>query len=466
MATVNSTNFLTSVGAGSGIDTKALAQSLANAEIAPRQDQINTRITKTEAKISAYGYIKTALSDLQTAFANLNDTSDFNSIKPSNTQPSAFGVTTTSAALAGNYSVEVSQVAAAQRSVSNTFASRDNPLNGGASFDLSLTLGTGSPTTITVTKDTPGGIVSAINSAKLGVTAQLLNTGSGYAVMLTGQMGAAQSYAMTCEAVTSGSINFDTTVQAAADARFKLNGLTLTRSTNSVSDVIDGVTLDLYTSTSGAARLDLNRDTTAIKTNMNALVTAYNNFDTTLKELGNSKSTVKEVGGAMSGDSFLQTIRNQVRNLITSNSSTPGSTIKAARDAGISFDRNGQMTLDSTKLDTALQDHFDQVVTIFTGNTNNQSVYNPSSAGIAGDAFRSLDKMLRSTGQLTLMSNSAAKQVTSYQAELTKLDDQMHKLLERYTQQFSLMDSIVNSSKSTRAGLTSTFSSNNSSNNN
>lgn len=465
MASVNSSNLLAAVGAGSGIDTKSLAQNLANAEIAPRQDQINTKITKTEAKISAYGYIKTALADLQTAFASLNDTSDFSSLKPSNTQPSAFSVTSTSTASAGNYSLEVSQIATAQRSVSNTFASRDNPLNGGAGFNLSLSIGTGAATSIPVTKDTPGGIVSAINSAKLGVTAQLLNTGSGYTVMLTGQTGASQSFTLTSDAVSSGTINFNTSVQTAADARFKLNGLQLSRSNNSISDVIDGVTVDLYTATNGAARLDLNRDTSAIKANISALVTAYNNFDTTLKELGNSKSTVKDVGGSMSGDSFLQTIRTQVRSLITSNSSTPGTELKAARDAGISFDRNGQMTLDSTKLDTALQDHFDQVVKVFTGNTNNQSVYSPAPAGVAGDAFRSLDKMLRSTGQLTLMSNSASKQVTGYQAELVKLDEQMQKLLDRYTQQFSLMDSIVNSSKSTRAGLTSTFSSNSTSSN-
>lgn len=465
MTTVNSTNFVSAMGAGSGIDTKSLAQNLANAEIAPRKDLINTRITKTEAKISAYGYIKTALADLQAAFSSLNDTSDFNSLKPSNTQPSAFGVSATSSAIAGNYSLEISQIATAQRSVSNTFTPRDKQLNGGGSFNLNLTIGNGAPVAINVTKDTPAGIVSAINSAKLGVTAQLINTGSGYTVMLSGQTGAGQNFSMVSDPVTAGPIDFGTTVQEAHDARFKLNGLELSRSSNAVSDVIDGVTLDLYTPTSGPARLDLNRDTSAIKANMNALVTAYNNFDATLKELGNSKSTVKDIGGSMAGDGFLQKIRNQVRNLIVLDSSTPGTQIKAARDAGISFDRNGQMTLDSTKLDDALQNHFDQVVKVFTGNTNNQSVYNPTSSGIAGDAFRSLDQMLRSTGQLSLMGNNASKQVTDYQNELQKLDDQMQKLLERYTQQFSVMDTIVGNSKATRSSLTSTFSSSNNSNN-
>lgn len=464
--TVSSTNFLTSLGAGSGIDTKTLAQNLANAEISPRKDLINTQITKTEAKISAYGYIKTALSDLQTAFSSLNDASDFSSLKSSNSQPSAFDVTTSTSASAGSYSIEVSQVATAQRTVSNTFSGRDTALNGGNSFNLSLTIGSGSPTSIAVTKDTPAGMVSAINSAKLGVTAQLLNTGSGYTLMLTGPQGANQSFTLTSDAVSAGTVNFDTTVQSAADAKFKINGLEMTRSSNTVSDVIDGVTLDLYTATNGSARLDLNRDTSSIKTNISALVSAYNNFDTTIKELGNSKSTVKDVGGSMVGDSYLQTLRNQVRNMITANASTPGSDIKAARDMGISFDRYGQMTLDNAKLDAALQDHFDEVVKTFTAGTNNKSVYSPAPAGIAGDAYRNLDRMLRATGQLTTLTDDASKQVTKYQADLSKLDDQMQKLLDRYTQQFSLMDSIVGNSNSTRSSLTSTFAAMNNTNKN
>ena len=466
MTTVSSTNFLTAMGAGSGIDTKALAQNLANAEITPKKDQINTKITKTEAKISGYGYIKTALSDLQTAFSNLNDASDFSSIKASNTQPSAVGVTTSTAALAGTYSLEVSHIATAQRSISSSFAARDTALNAGSEFNLSLTLGSGTPSTIKVTNDTPAGMVSAINSAKLGVTAQLINTGSGYTVMLTGQEGASKSFTITSDAVSSGTVAFDTNVQEAADAQFKINGLEMSRSSNTVSDVIDGVTLDLYTTTTGAARLDLNRDTTAIKSNVAALVTAYNNFETTIKELGNSKSTIKDVGGSMVGDSYLQTVRSQVRSLITANASTPGTDIKAARDMGISFDRYGQMTLDNTKLDAALQDHYDQVVKVFSAGTNGKSVYNPAPAGIAGDAYRSLDRMLRATGQINTLSDDASKQVTKYQADLTKLDDQLQKLLDRYTQQFSLMDSIVGNSTSTRASLTSTFSAMNGTNKN
>ena len=456
MTAVTTTNFLTTLGAGSGIDTKALAQNLANAEIQPQKDAVNAKLTKTQSKISAYGYIKSALSSLKDAFGKIYNASDFNSITPSNSQPSAFGATSTTAS-SGSYNIEVRQIAMAQRTVTAdpAYGAPDTPLNGGAAnaFDLNLTLG-GSTQAIHVTNATPAGMVSAINDAKLGVTAALINTGNGYKMVVTGDTGAAKSFSL---ASTASDVTFDrTNLQDAQDAAFKINGLPVTRTTNTVNDAIDGVTLNLYTPTSGSARLDLNRDTTAIKANLAAVVTAYNDLENTLKELGNSKSTIKDVGGSMVGDSLLQTIRNQVRNMVVGNSTTPGTAIKAGRDVGLSIDRTGQLTLDNTKLDNALQNHFDDVVKMFTAGTNNKSIY-AVNVGVAGDAFNGIDKMLRSTGIITLQTDSATKQVTKYQDDLTKLDAKLQQTLDRYTKQFSVMDSIVGNSTSTRASLTSTF---------
>jgi flagellar hook-associated protein 2 len=252
-------------------------------------------------------------------------------------------------------------------------------------------------------------------------------------------------------------VSFSTPLQTATDASFKVNGLTVTRSSNSISDVIDGVTLDLYTNTTGAARLDLNRETTSIKDNIKSLVTAYNDFEETLKILGDSGSEVEEFGGALAGESLLQTVRAQVRGFISNNSTTPGTTIKAARDVGISFDRNGKLTLDETKLDNALQNNFGEVSTMFTADTNNQSIYSAAPAGLAGDAVNSIDKMLRSTGMIDTQSKSATNQITKYKEELTILEDRMEKLMTRYMNQFSAMESIVGSSTSMREGLKGTF---------
>jgi len=316
MATSSIVNTL---GAGSGIDVKALAQSLVDAEKTPKKERIDEKIAKTEAKITGYGAVKFALSELKNAFAKINDASDFNSIKPSNTQPSAFGVTASSTAEAGSYSIEVVRTALAQRTASSNFAARSTPLNGGAAFKLNLTVGGVSKGDINVTTATPAGMVSAINGAKLGVTAQLINTGSGFNVVVTGETGAAQNFSLTSDDGTATGnnpkvpvtgVSFTTSLQTATDASFKVNGLTVTRGSNTVNDVIEGVTLDLFASTTGAARLDLNRDTAGIKDNLKGLVTAYNDFESTLKILGDRASEVEDFGGALAGESLLQSVRN------------------------------------------------------------------------------------------------------------------------------------------------------------
>lgn len=469
MATSSIVNTL---GAGSGIDVKSLAQSLVDAEKTPKKERIEAQIAKSEAKITGYSAVKYALTELKTAFGKLNDASDFSSIQPANTQPSAFGVSASSTAEAGSYSIEVLQTALAQRTASSVFADRSTPLNvispatTGTAFQLKLTIGNANQvpapvtTSIPVTTATPAGMVSAINGADLGVTAQLINTGSGYNVVLTGETGAAQTFTMTSDDGSGNAVSgvsFSTSLQTATDASFKVNGLTVTRSTNTVSDVIDGITLDLYTQTSGAARLDLNRNTTGIKDNIKGLVTAYNDFEETLKILGDRASEVEEFGGVLAGESLLQSVRNQVRSMITSTSTTPGTTIQAARDVGLSIDRFGKLSLDETKLDTALQNNFSEVSTMFSAGTNNQSIYSPASAGLAGDAINSIEKMLLSTGLIDTQSKSATTQIAKYKEQMTVLEERMEKLMTRYMSQFSVMESIVGNSNSMRESLKGTF---------
>ena len=463
MATSSIVNTL---GAGSGIDVKSLAQSLVDAEKTPKKERIDEKIAKTEAKITGYGAVKFALSELKNAFAKINDASDFSSIKTSNTQPSAFGVSTTSTAEAGSYSIEVVRTALAQRTASSNFADRATALNGGAAFKLNLTIGGVSKGDINVTTATPAGMVSAINGAKLGVTAQLINTGSGFNVVVTGETGAAKNFSLTSDDGTATGnnpkvpvtgVSFATSLQTATDASFKVNGLTVTRGTNTVNDVIEGVTLDLFASTTGAARLDLNRDTAGIKDNIKGLVTAYNDFESTLKILGDRASEVEDFGGALAGESLLQSVRNQVRALVTNTSSTPGTNIRAARDVGLSLDRFGKLNLDETKLDAALQNNFAQVSTMFTAGTSNKSIYSTAPAGLAGEAINSIEKMLLSTGLIDTQTKSAAAQIVKHKEELKILDVRMEKLMTRYMSQFSVMESIVGNSNSMREGLKGTF---------
>jgi flagellar hook-associated protein 2 len=464
MATTS--NIVNTLGAGSGIDIKSLAQNLVDAEKTPQKERIDAKIAQSEARITGYGAVKYALSELKTAFEKLNDASDFSSIQPSNTQPAALGITTSTSAEAGSYSIEVLQTALMQRTASSTFSERATPLNvispatTGTPFSLNLTVGGVDKGDISVTTPTPAGMVSAINGAKLGVTAQLINTGSGYNVVITGKTGTNQAFSLTSKDSNGDAVpgvSFTTNLQTATDASIKVNGLTVTRSSNTISDVIEGVTLDLFAASTGAARIDLNRDTASIKDNIKGLVTAYNDFESTLKILGDRKSEVEEFGGSLAGESLLQSVRTQVRAMITDTSSTPGTNIKAARNVGLSIDRNGKLNLDEAKLDTALQENFAEVSTLFSAGTNNQSIYSTAPAGLAGDAINKIEKMLLSTGMIDTKTQNATTKIEAYKEQLAVLEDRMEKLLNRYMSQFSMMESIVGNSSSTREGLKGTF---------
>ncbi|NDA48042.1 MAG: hypothetical protein EBY21_12395 [Alphaproteobacteria bacterium] len=299
------------LGAGSGVDTKALAQGLVDAEGGPRKEAINAKITRSETRISGYAALKYALSQLGGAFEKLNDQSDFGTPTVSVSQSSALSVTATGSAQIATHSVAVTQLAAAQRNASAGFSGAGASFNGGAGLTLSLSVHGAASQTISVTTDTPDGVASAINAAGLGLSAQVVRTDSSatpYRIVVTGQTGGSQDFTLTSSA---GGLDFSSTLSTAADAQMTVNGLSITRASNTVDDVIDGVTLQLQSLTSGAARLDLSRDTQTAKASITGLVAAYNEFNETLKVLADSGSDVETLGGSLAGDSLLRSIRFQ-----------------------------------------------------------------------------------------------------------------------------------------------------------
>ncbi len=460
---MSSTNLISALGAGSGVDVKALAESLVEAERAPRKERIDAKITQTEAKISGYGALKSALFDLQTAFRTINDAKDFSTLKATNSQSSAIGITTSSSATAGTYDVVVTQLAQATRRASNSIA-LDKTFTPG--LQLTFSVGTTS-TDIQVTTNTPAGIVSAVNAqtATTGISAQLINTGNAYTVVFNGTVGEDNDFTVSSN---SNELTFQTAVlQSAQDAELNINGIDITSSSNTIRQALDGVTLNLYTTTTGSARVSLTPEVSSIKSNIQGLVTAYNTFSESVNVLNDRGSEVELFGGALAGDSLLQSIKSQVRSMITGdftlyednvNLTDPqNANINAAWQVGLSFDRTGKLQLDEDKLESAFSQYPTEVVTLFTANANDLSVFSTDSAGLAGTAVREIDKMLRSTSLLTEQTTNASKKIDLYKADLEKLEERMKALLERYMKQFALMDSIVGSSNSMRESMKSSF---------
>ncbi len=464
------TDTISALGAGSGVDVKTLAQNLVDAEKTPRKAAIDAKIKKSESGISGYGAVKFVLNDLKTAFSNLKDLSDFNTVVPKNSQSSAFTVTTSAKATAGSHSVSVTALAKAQRNISSGFADTTTSINGGAGFSLTLTKGSGaSQTTTTMNigagEDTPASIVATINAYKAGVTAQLVNTGDAtapYKIVVTGATGADNNFSLvTSDGATPSAeiagLSFGNPIQTAANATATIDGIAITSSTNRIEGALTGVTFDLSTLTTGTASVDLSRDTTNVKTNLKALVTAYNDANSMLNVVSDPKSTVETYGATLVGNSTVSNVRSQMRAMMTSDSPNATNGVNAFRDLGISLNRNGELELDEAKLDTVLQTKYDSMVTMLTANRESLSALSSLSAGASGSAVKKLTQLLDTTGALTAQTENLTKKIDAYKLELTKLEDRMTTLLERYNKQFGAMETMVGQSKSLQTNLKSTF---------
>ena len=243
-----------------------------------------------------------------------------------------------------------------------------------------------------------------------------------------------------------------------------VNGIAITASSNRITDAIAGTTLELFTTTATdtngqavAARLDFTRDTSAVKTKIQALVTAYNDANTMLGVVSDPKSTVATYGATLVGNNFISQIRSTIRGLITTDSNTPSGGLAAFRDLGLTFDKTGKLQRDATKLDSALQNKFDNVVTLLTANQEKLSVTSASPAGVAGEAVKKLSSMVDVTAPITTQNNNQTTKITAYKKELEKLEARMSAMLTRYNKEFAAMDTIVGQSKSLQTGLKSTF---------
>jgi flagellar hook-associated protein 2 len=452
----NAQRIMNTLGAGSGVDVTSLAQNLVDAERIPKENLLNAKLTRSEAKVTGYGAVTFMLGEVKKAFAALNDKTDFTGVTATADNSSAFTVSAGATASEGIHEMTVTALAKAQRSVSSTYTSATTSLNGGLAMSLSLThKGVASTINVTAGSDTPQGVVDAINIANKGVKAQLVYTSSTdaspYKILLTSSTGEDNAFTLTD---SDGSLSFSD-IQTAQDANFSIDGISYKRSSNTVTDALQGVSISMRSLSTTS--IQLSRETTSTAEKVQNLVLAYNDTQSLLKEMGDTKSTLETYGATLPNDSLLKAIKTTLRSMFMDNSNSVSGGISSLRDIGVSIDQTGVMTLDATVLDAKLKTNFDDVVTMFSGNRTNTSEYSVEKISIANDAFGKLSKMLRSTGDLAYQTRNTNTEITRYKAELAKLNTRMDNLLQRYTKQFAVMDSMVGQGNSTKSSLKSTF---------
>lgn len=388
---------LSSPGIGSGLDVASIVSQLMAAERQPL-NTLAAREAGYQAKLSAYGSVKGAVAGFQTALQGLNSASSFQALTATASDSSVFSASTTSIAVAGTYSLEVSSLAQAQKLVAAGQASSTAAIGSGAETTVTFDFGTISGGTLdggvysgatfasngngtkSITLDSSNnslqGIRDAINAAKIGVTASLINDGSGtpYRLVLSSDtQGVSNSMKVSVSGDAAvgnllthdpaGTQNLSETVTA-QNANFKLNGVAVTKTSNSVSDVLEGVTLNLYKVTSSPATMTVARDTASVSNSISGFVKAYNDLAATLKNVSGYDAASKR-GAVLQGDATVRSLQTQLRGILgTSVTGTPGD-LTTLSSIGVAFQKDGSLAVDQTRLDDAMTNHFDEIASLF-----------------------------------------------------------------------------------------------------
>ena len=389
---------ISSLGIGSGLDLNGLVSKLMEAERLPLT-ALDKKEVDFQAKLTAYGTLKGAYASFQTAAAGLSSTSKFNTTKASVADATVVSATTSSIARPGSHSIEVSTLAQSHKIASSAF---EDPASSVGTGTLTIDFGTyaaGPPksfavnadktsTAITIdsTNNSLAGIRDAINGADAGVTASILNDGTGYRLVLSGDdSGAANSLRVLVSNDGAGSnvdtlglsqLAYDPTADAgsgknleqklaAQNAALSIDGIAVSKSTNLIGGAITGVTLNLLKTNAGSpTTLTVERDTSGVKSAVEGFVTAYNELTATAKELGGYDFKTQK-GGLLLGDSTLRGMESQMRNILTQRLDYADGGVQSLSDIGVSFQRDGTLSLDSTKLDGVLADTTKNIAPLF-----------------------------------------------------------------------------------------------------
>ena len=472
---------ISSLGSGSGLDLNGLLTSLMKAEQLPLT-VLQKREASYQARISAYGSLKGVLSSLQTAASslvpgtNVSLSEKYLTASASVNDNSIASATATASAVAGVYNLEVSALAKTHRLTSpdslnaaGTLAVAASLTAGGslkielgslsasfaytadASKELNVTIAAGS--TLEQVRD-------AINTAATDgrVSATIINGTNGKQLVLSsGKSGTANAMKLTGDITLGTGFNFDPTGsasgsgnlsqaaanggQSATDAAFKLNGIAATSNTNSVSGVLDGVTLTLTKETAALTPTVLTvtkNQTTAITSALNAFIKSYNDANKTMSSLGVYNAETK-TGSVLTGNSTLRSAQYQVRSLLFNTTQGGTSAYQRLSDIGVSVAKDGTLSLDSSKLTVAISADFSSVTNLVSK---------------VGSAFNtSIDRLISSSGSVTTATDSTKRQVKDVTAQYQRVSDRLNGIEARYRAQFTSLDTLIAGMKQTSAYL-------------
>jgi flagellar hook-associated protein 2 len=463
---------ITFSGLATGLDTDSIVKDLMALERAPLE-RVEAKKAAETKRLEAFAQFKSKLDGLKEAVGEMTVSSQIRSTSVSLSSEKAFTATTTSGAL-GSYNISVAQLSQVQKTVTDGFSSSTDSLFGTGTLTVN-----GTEIAISAENNSITGLAASINalSETTGVKASIINDGSAsnqYHLVFSGQ-DANSSFTITSDLVdeTPAPIAFNTTnVQTAQQAVAFIDGIKVISNTNTITDAISGVTLDLNsvssTSYSGtpvtgvdpwawadppvydSARMDVKADTGALKEKVTSFVSAYNDvmdwilsgyseFGGTDTVAGDTTDSEEEalLGSVLRGDSTINSMKRQLQNMLTETVNNSGS-FQILSEIGISTNLNGTLKQDNTKLDAALAGNYDDMVSLLSGDEQTAGV-------MKGFNSLLLNMTSGSTGMYATKKSAFDSSSKRFDRQIEQMELRLTKREGALRAQFSAMEQLVSS---------------------
>lgn len=523
-------NVIKSLDIGSGLDTKAIVDALVDSQKSPKQKAIQANLDSSNVKISSIGTIKSDLNSLGTSLTAIDGTTGLSVTSTG----SAVTAVIADPALANSFEHDftVTTLAKSQTLVFGGYGSATTGLGAGSlafefgtwsggSFTKDSSVAT-STVTISSSANTLEDIAGEINNANIGVTASVILTSNGnYSLVMRASTGADNAMRITATETSAGSglaalgytsYSSSTEAVAGADAAFTIDGVSVTRESNSFTDLIDGVTLNLVSTSSSNETLSGTYSTETAKAAMKSMIANINTLISTL-QTQSKRGLYGAEAGPLAGDPLVKSMLDDIRGFTTNAIPGFGSNSVYLAEFGVETNRDGSLSIDEDDFEDAFEakpSNFAAIMnsrvttssSLVIGEMNSSSNYTPgtysfdlSAATLSGGAMvvdngkyympngnavglklslsgsgedatvyvgKSLleqiqdwsDTLLESTGDLEDRVSDYNLDVSDYTIELSSLDAEMEKIRERYLVQFGEMDAAVASFKRTGESLT------------
>ena len=452
---------ISSIGVGSGLDVNSIITQMVAIEQVPL-NTLKTEASALQTKITTYGKVQSYLSALRDASSALTRSDTWSATTGTSSDPSAVTVTTGTSTKAGNYTLSVQSLAASQSNATATFASADTIVGEGSlhielgtwgAGQTSFTPKTGA-TAIDITVATPGASLATlrdqINAAGAGVTASVLTDATGARLVLrstaTGaengfRIGVLDADGNNTDAAGLSALAFDPSAgvtrmaqaQAASNALATLNNLPITSQSNTLPNLLDGMSLTLNKVTTAPVQVTAAQDNTSMRKAMDTFVSAYNDLNKLLADQTKYDAGSKVAGG-LQGDSAAVSIRSQMRAML---GATSGASTMFTRLSDIGFDvkLDGSVTLNDTKANNALA-NLAETKKLFS----NTDTLVPKNSGIATRMRAMVDQLIGADGTVSTRTEGLRKRVTLNQHRQDELSTRIAGVEARLRAQYTALD--------------------------